>query len=129
MNIKLATLIAASALALAACNSPTAEQKADEAAAQADAARAEVEKARADARATAAAAKARQSGGAIGRFVTASLTVDFAKPTPLGVELELRGKVADIQGRKVYVDLEMYAGETRTATGRVLMIELLEKPA
>ena len=77
--------------------------------------------------ATAAAAKARQSGGAIGRFVTASLTVDFAKPTPLGVELELRGKVADIQGRKVNVDLEMFAGDTRTATGRVLMIELVEK--
>ena len=36
MNIKLATLIAASALALAACNSPTAEQKTDEAAAQAE---------------------------------------------------------------------------------------------
>jgi acyl-coenzyme A thioesterase PaaI-like protein len=77
--------------------------------------------------ATAAAAKARQSGGAVGRFVTASLSVDFAKPTPLGVELELRGKVTEISGRKVYVDLEMYAGETRTATGRVLMIELVDK--
>jgi acyl-coenzyme A thioesterase PaaI-like protein len=75
--------------------------------------------------ATAAAAKSRQSGGPVARFVTASLTVDFAKPTPLGVELELRGKVTEISGRKVYVDLEMYAGEIRTATGRVLMIELV----
>ena len=57
------------------------------------------------------------------------LTVDFAKPTPLGVELTLRGKVAEISGRKVYVDLEMYAGEVRTATGRVLMIELTPQVA
>jgi acyl-coenzyme A thioesterase PaaI-like protein len=77
--------------------------------------------------ATAAAAKSRQSGEPVARFVTASLSVDFAKPTPLGVELELRGKVTEISGRKVYVDLEMYAGETRTATGRVLMIELVDK--
>ena len=38
MNTKLYVLLAAGVLALSACNSPTAEQKADEAAAQADAA-------------------------------------------------------------------------------------------
>ncbi len=84
--------------------------------------------------ATAAAAKARESGEAVGRFVTASLTVDFAKPTPLGVELEIRGKIVEIKGRKVTVALSLFAGETLCATGRVLMIQLLppaqqEKPA
>lgn len=75
--------------------------------------------------ATAAAAKARESGEAVGRFVTASITVDFAKPTPLGVELEIRGKVTEIKGRKVAVALSLFAGKTLCATGKVLMIQLL----
>jgi len=48
--------------------------------------------------ATAAAAKAQESGEPVGRFVTASLAVDFARPTPLGMELEIRGKVAESTG-------------------------------
>ena len=75
--------------------------------------------------ATAAAAKAKESGEPIARFVTASLTVDYLKPTPLGVELEIRGKVAEIKGRKVTVDVELLAGDTVCAKGRVLMIQLL----
>ncbi len=75
--------------------------------------------------ATAAAAKARESGEAVGRFVTASLTVDYAKPTPLGQELEIRGKVIEIKGRKVTVAVNLFAGELLCATGRVLMIQLL----
>jgi acyl-coenzyme A thioesterase PaaI-like protein len=75
--------------------------------------------------ATAAAAKARESGDEVGRFVTAALTVDYLKPTPLGVELEIRGKVSEIKGRKVTVTLSLLAGATVCATGRVLMIQLL----
>ena len=30
------------------------------------------------------------------RFVTASLQVDYLRPTPLGVELELRGKIVEL---------------------------------
>ena len=75
--------------------------------------------------ATAAAAKARESGDAVGRFVTANLSVDFLKPTPLGMELEIRGKVDEIKGRKVTVNLSLLAGTTVCATGRVLMIQLL----
>lgn len=74
--------------------------------------------------ATAAAAKARESGEPVGRFVTASLTVNFVKPTPQGIELEVRGKATEIQGRKVWVDLNLFAAETLCATGRVLMIQL-----
>jgi hypothetical protein len=55
--------------------------------------------------ATAAAAKAKQTGKPISRFVTASLAVDYQKPTPLGVELEVRGRVVEIKGRKVTIDL------------------------
>jgi acyl-coenzyme A thioesterase PaaI-like protein len=35
------------------------------------------------------------------RFLTASLHVDYLKPTPLGVELEIRGRVKEVKGRKV----------------------------
>lgn len=74
--------------------------------------------------ATAAAAKARETGDPVGRFVTASITVDFAKPTPIGVELEIRGQVTEIKGRKVTVNLRLLAGETLCATGRVIMVQI-----
>jgi len=73
---------------------------------------------------TAAAAKSRASGEPIERFVTASLKVDYLKPTPLGIELEIRGKVAEIKGRKVIVDLRLLAGEILCATGTVVMIQI-----
>ena len=73
---------------------------------------------------TAAAAKARESGEPLCRFVTASLKVDYLKPTPLGVELEVRGKVVEIKGRKVIVDLRLLAGETLCATGTTIMVQM-----
>lgn len=73
---------------------------------------------------TAAAAKARESGEPIARFVTASLKVDYLKPTPLGIELEIRGRVTEIKGRKVLVDLRLLAGDTLCATGSVVMIQI-----
>jgi len=73
---------------------------------------------------TAAAAKAKESGEPIARFVTASLQIDYKKPTPLGVELEIRGKATEIKGRKVTVDLRLLAGESLCATGSVVMIEI-----
>lgn len=76
---------------------------------------------------TAAAAKARQSGEPISRFVTASIKVDYHKPTPQGVELEVRGKVVEIKGRKVIVDLRLLAGQTHCATGTVVMVQIPEK--
>jgi uncharacterized protein (TIGR00369 family) len=75
---------------------------------------------------TAAAAKARQSGQPISRFVTASLKVDYLKPTPMGVELEIRGKVVEIKGRKVTVDLRLLAQQTLCATGTVIMVQIPE---
>ena len=58
------------------------------------------------------------------RFVTASLQVSYLKPTPIDVELELRGKLKSIDGRKVWVDLEFAAGDTVCATGEMLAIRL-----
>ena len=73
---------------------------------------------------TAAAAKARETGEPISRFVTASLTVDYRKPTPLGVELEVRGKVVEIKGRKVTVDLRLLAEQVVCATGKIIAVEI-----
>ncbi|MFV0435765.1 MAG: PaaI family thioesterase [Desulfopila sp.] len=74
--------------------------------------------------ATAAAAKSRESGEPIGRFVTGKLTVNFLKPTPLGVELEIRGRAIEIKNRKVTVDLQLLADSVVCATGQVLMIQI-----
>lgn len=73
---------------------------------------------------TAAAAKARESGEPISRFVTASLKVDYLKPTPIGVELEVRGKVTEIKGRKVTVDLRLLADDILFAEGCVIMVQI-----
>lgn len=73
---------------------------------------------------TAAAAKAKETGEPIARFVTASLKVDYLKPTPLGVELEIRGKVAEIKGRKVIVDLRLLAEGEVCAKGQTVMIQI-----
>ncbi len=40
----------------------------------------------------------------VSRFVTASLQVDFLKPTPLGPELVVRGRVLEINNRKVVLE-------------------------
>jgi acyl-coenzyme A thioesterase PaaI-like protein len=75
---------------------------------------------------TAAAAKARDSGEPIGRFVTASLKIDYLKPTPQGAELEVRGRVVEIKGRKVTVDVSLRAEGAVRAVGTVIMVQLPE---
>ncbi|MBI9075016.1 MAG: PaaI family thioesterase [Desulfatibacillum sp.] len=80
---------------------------------------------------TAAAAKAREEGiqlapGAMPRFVTASLKVDYVAPTPVGVEVELRGKVLEIKGRKVTIGVDLLAEGKVCAKGQALMIQIKE---
>ena len=80
---------------------------------------------------TAAAAMYRQEGREMDseppfRFVTGSLHVDFLKPTPLECELELRGRVKEIRGRKVIVSTEVIAGGVVTARGEVVAVQMPE---
>lgn len=63
------------------------------------------------------------------RFVTASLHVDYRRPTPLGPPLELRGKVREIKGRKVVVDITLSAEGKVCAEGTVVAVELPESMA
>ena len=58
------------------------------------------------------------------RFVTASLQVDYLKPTPLGVELEIRGKVVELKGRKVISEITVSTKGEITARGKVVAVQM-----
>ena len=44
------------------------------------------------------------------RYVTGSLRVDYLRPTPMGVPLEIRARIAENKGRKVVVQATVSAG-------------------
>ena len=80
---------------------------------------------------TAAAATYRAEGREMGtepalRFVTASLHVEYLRPTPLGVSLEVRGKVKEIKGRKVVVNVTLSAEGEICAKGEVVAVRMPE---
>jgi acyl-coenzyme A thioesterase PaaI-like protein len=60
------------------------------------------------------------------RFVTASIQIDFLRPTPLGVELEIRGKVLEIKGRKVISEISVSANKEICARGKVIAVQMPE---
>ena len=60
------------------------------------------------------------------RFVTGSLHVDYQKPTPLGPQLEIRGRVKEIRGRKVIVECSVIVQGVVTARGEVLAVQMPE---
>jgi acyl-coenzyme A thioesterase PaaI-like protein len=77
--------------------------------------------------ATASAAAVKASGHEIGdvpspRFVTASLKVDYLRPTPLGPELEARGRIKERNDRKAIVEVTLSAGGELTARGEVVAV-------
>jgi acyl-coenzyme A thioesterase PaaI-like protein len=79
--------------------------------------------------ATAAAARLREDGFLLGdrplsRFVTASLKVDFLRPTPMGKTLELRGRVKEIKNRKVVVAVTLFTEGEVCAQGEAIMVQL-----
>jgi acyl-coenzyme A thioesterase PaaI-like protein len=77
----------------------------------------------------AAAAALRMEGREIGdgeapRFVTASLQVDFLKPTPLGPVLEVRGRIVEITDRKVVLEETLEADGVVTARAKVVAVRM-----
>ncbi len=56
------------------------------------------------------------------RCVTASLKVDYLKPTPLGGVLRVRGHIKEIGAKKVVVASEVYAGDTVVVTSEVVAV-------
>ena len=58
------------------------------------------------------------------RFLTASLHVDYLKPTPLGIELEVRGRVKEVKGRKVVIEEWLLANGEVTVRGEVVAVQV-----
>ena len=80
---------------------------------------------------TAAAASYREEGREMDtdpplRFVTASLQVEYLRPTPLGVPLEVRGRVKEVKGRKVVVSATVSAEGEVCAQGQVVAVQMPE---
>ena len=80
---------------------------------------------------TAAAAMYRQEGRDLDtlpafRFVTGSLHVDYLKPTPIDGPIEIRGRIKEINGRKVIVATSVLAGGVTTARGEVVAVQMPE---
>jgi acyl-coenzyme A thioesterase PaaI-like protein len=78
---------------------------------------------------TAAATAERAAGREIGeapapRFVTASLHVDFLKPTRLGPEIELRARVTQASERKAVVAVTLSVSGLITAKGEVVAVRI-----
>jgi acyl-coenzyme A thioesterase PaaI-like protein len=81
--------------------------------------------------ATASAAKLRDEGFSLdtrqlSRFVTASLKVDFLKPTPMGKVLELRGKADEIKQRKVLVSVTLSVEGEICAKSEAVLVQFPE---
>lgn len=80
---------------------------------------------------TAAAAAYRAAGREMGtepvfRYVTASLKVDFLRPTPLGPLLEVRGTIEEIKGKKVVVGASVTVEGELCARGLVVAVQMPE---
>ena len=80
---------------------------------------------------TASAAASRALGKPLGsdpslRFVTASLKVDYIRPTPLGMPLEIRAWPSEVKERKVVVESELYADGICCARGTVVAVRMPE---
>ncbi|MFA6469695.1 MAG: PaaI family thioesterase [Bacteroidota bacterium] len=60
------------------------------------------------------------------RFVTASLQVDFLRPTPMGVPLTLRGVIVEIKERKVIVEISVTADSIICSRGKVVAVQMPE---
>jgi acyl-coenzyme A thioesterase PaaI-like protein len=79
--------------------------------------------------ATAAAATELAAGRRLGdgpapRFITAALRVDYLKPTPLGVELEIRGHVTERSEKKAIVAVTIAASGTITVRAEVVAVRI-----
>jgi acyl-coenzyme A thioesterase PaaI-like protein len=80
---------------------------------------------------TAAAAAYRAEGRPLGsepalRFLTASLHVDYLRPTPIDTPLEVRASVKEIKGRKVVVTSTVFAHGETCARGEVVAVQVPE---
>ena len=77
--------------------------------------------------ATASAAALRETGLAVGagpspRYVTAMLHVDFVRPTPLGGELVIHGRVEEFTARKARISAWITVNEETTVRASIVAV-------
>lgn len=58
------------------------------------------------------------------RYLTASLHVDYLKPTPLGPILEVRAKVKEVKGRKITIEEWIVVNGLTTVRGEVVTVQV-----
>jgi acyl-coenzyme A thioesterase PaaI-like protein len=61
------------------------------------------------------------------RYVTASLHIDYLRPTPLGTQLEIRARVKEISGRKAVVSSNLLADGELCAKGEAILVQMPEQ--
>jgi acyl-coenzyme A thioesterase PaaI-like protein len=57
-------------------------------------------------------------------YVTGNLNVSYLAPTPLDQQVVLRARVEEIGARKAVITCDVYAGETKTATAKVIAVRI-----
>jgi acyl-coenzyme A thioesterase PaaI-like protein len=62
-------------------------------------------------------------------YVTASLHVNYLRPTPAGVPLTLRARAGEVQGRRVVVACSLFADGVETANGESVFVRVPEDEA
>jgi acyl-coenzyme A thioesterase PaaI-like protein len=70
-----------------------------------------------------AADEAEEAGGEgtdLPRYVTASLHVYYLRPTPLGPELVLKGRLKEKRKNKMVIEVEVFAGDEVKVKGEVV---------
>lgn len=60
------------------------------------------------------------------RYLTASLKVDYLRPTPINVPLEVRATVKEIKGRKVVMEATLTAQGEVTARAEIIAVQVPE---
>jgi acyl-coenzyme A thioesterase PaaI-like protein len=58
------------------------------------------------------------------RYVTASLHVDYLRPTPMDRTLTIRATVEEIKGRKASIRSTLFAGDRECARGEVVVVRM-----
>jgi len=61
------------------------------------------------------------------RFLTASLHVEYLKPTPLGVTLEIRGRIKEFRDRKAVIEEWITTRGVVTVRGEVVAVQVPER--
>jgi acyl-coenzyme A thioesterase PaaI-like protein len=61
------------------------------------------------------------------RYVTASLHVDYLRPTPIDAELVITARVEEISGRRISVSSELVASGELCARGNAILVQMPEQ--